>query len=865
MRADEPTQRTFRTRWPIAVVSALLAVYVLMPDPASADSDVAPPPRHCWGGVLFEDPLHCYVFEEAQRAGLMEVDSIFLAPGLAPLYVYLKQSEMPNAALLKFLRDKTYEYMAQPGEGPDSYGAANCDGLTGNEWYRCVYVALDFPDWIVNRDFPDWILYSTTNALRLPASLEYHAIVIRVGDPEARRSVGGWASWKQLWPAPVGGASDSGSTGFDVSDVDLTNISGIDCRKGEFYRTQMKPSCRAWVDLAGAEPGFAGIHVPDNRDAMYVQTTTPIPEDPAGLEVLKRRLAPAFEAERRWSMKAKSESYKVKFIPVKYDFGQLWRWHVILNRFVLSAGNTVGIVGAWLDMNVVFDDGRNPGYTWLNGVQPTVSNGATWNLNRMRNILRVETLDPEATIAAFPTLLPALGIPIDAVGLVVRSDHRPWGPAMPLPGNTQPAEAPPLPGDCWDGVLSKDPLHCYVFEEAQKAGLLEVDSMYLAPGRAPLYVYLEQSELPSMELLKFLHSKTYEYMAQPGEGPDSYGAWNCADETGNEWLRCIYKELGRPSWSNYISSIDSVRLPRSLVYPAIAFGLGGGEARRSVSGWASWKQLWPAPVGGASASGLTGLYVSGIDLTNIPEIDCEEHDYGSMRTSCWAWLYDDDPGVAGVHANWNTGDTIYVQTTTRIPEDPVKLEALKQRVVPGYEKIPLSRTYRVFALGPRTSFKMEVIPAKYNFGQLWIWHVILERFALSAGNTVGIDGAWVRTNAEFDDGRDPEYTWLNGVQPAGSNGSTWNWEKVRSVLAVMTLDPEATIAAFPTLLPALGIPTDAVGLVIRLNKAPGYPPVLHGDAQPAQTPTPAGMRAPPPELDCSDDSGAPLLSFCDAW
>ena len=130
-----------------------------------------------------------------------------------------------------------------------------------------------------------------------------------------------------------------------------------------------------------------------------------------------------------------------------------------------------------------------------------------------------------------------------------------------------------------------------------------------------------------------------------------------------------------------------------------------------------------------------------------------------------------------------------------------------------------------------------------------------------------IDAAWLTTNADDDDGR---YTWLNGAQPSGTEDGdyTWKWDRVRNILAVRSLDPEATIAAFPTLLPALGIPTDAVGLVVRSDRRPWGPAIpLPGNAQPAQTPTPAPavMRAPPPELDCADDSGAPLLSFCDAW
>ena len=272
MRSDRTSRRMSGAAWVGVALAVLFAVQVWTPAAdAQARSGVAPPPGDCWGGVLSKDPLHCYVFEEAQKAGLMEVDSMYLSPGLAPLYVYLKQSELPSAALLKFLRDKTYEYMAQPGEGPGSYGAWRCAGGTGNEWYRCVYLALDYPDWTMDGSVVS----------RLPTSLEYPFIALRVGGGEARRSEGGWASWKQLWPVPVGGGAASGSTGFDVSDVDLTNVPGVECDK--FRRGPMVLSCLAWVALAGAEPGFSGMHVYEYGDTMWVQTTTPIPKDPAGV------------------------------------------------------------------------------------------------------------------------------------------------------------------------------------------------------------------------------------------------------------------------------------------------------------------------------------------------------------------------------------------------------------------------------------------------------------------------------------------------------------------------------------------------------------------------------------------------------
>ena len=40
----------------------------------------------------------------------------------------------------------------------------------------------------------------------------------------------------------------------------------------------------------------------------------------------------------------------------------------------------------------------------------------------------------------------------------------------------------PPPGDCWNGALTEDPLHCYIFEEAQRAGEIDIAAVYVAPG-----------------------------------------------------------------------------------------------------------------------------------------------------------------------------------------------------------------------------------------------------------------------------------------------------------------------------------------------------------------------------------------------
>ena len=41
-------------------------------------------------------------------------------------------------------------------------------------------------------------------------------------------------------------------------------------------------------------------------------------------------------------------------------------------------------------------------------------------------------------------------------------------------------------GDCWGGALSAEPLHCYVLEEAQRAGVIEVAAVFVTPSNGLL-------------------------------------------------------------------------------------------------------------------------------------------------------------------------------------------------------------------------------------------------------------------------------------------------------------------------------------------------------------------------------------------
>ena len=440
-----------------------------------------------------------------------------------------------------------------------------------------------------------------------------------------------------------------------------------------------------------------------------------------------------------------------------------------------------------------------------------------------------------------------------------------WAPAIEAQG---PSGVAPPPGDCWGGALSEDPLHCYMFEETQRAGLIEVAAIYLAPGKGPLWIYLEQTAPVSADVGAYFRKKAHQYMSSP-QGRDT--VWRdqyltewCDDE-GDKRPICLDYLLRYPGWRTF-DQINNNGLPDSFVYTRIYIDVGGAEARRSRPGWASWRQLWPTIPGAggqaASASGSAAFDVSDVDVTNIPEPDCDDYGVFDSLTapSCRVWSRTTDPGFAGVHTDAYRnpkGEVIYVQTTTPIPEDETELEALRQRVAPGYENYDFIH-------------KIEFVRVKYNFGQLWRWSVILNRFALSVANTIGIEEASVAVNVY---GRPPEprVVYLNGVTPVADDpsGIFQDYGTRRSILAVYALESAVVVKALPRLLPALGIPADAMGVVIQTDHSPPRIRALPGEQPASPSPSAQGAktteRAPPPELDCDDDSGAPLLSFCDAW
>ena len=183
-----------------------------------------------------------------------------------------------------------------------------------------------------------------------------------------------------------------------------------------------------------------------------------------------------------------------------------------------------------------------------------------------------------------------------------------------------------------------------------------------------------------------------------------------------------------------------------------------------------------------------------------PEVDCRE-------TTCWAWVNYSSAGVAGWRLDLSPGvpmatSTLHVQVKSP-PADGAALEALKGQLVPPH----LKANYEAGRL------KVVIIPVKYDFGELWRWSVILNRFAVSAGNTVGITSAEVGVNVPMY--QSPLVWPLEDLNQATSINHAAD---IRETIVVWALDPHVAAAALPQLLPKLDIPFDAVGVVAHAQR-----------------------------------------------
>ena len=373
------------------------------PTPEATAVPARPPLGDCYGGVLSHTPLHCYALEQAEAAGVIDVDSIYLAG--ARLYVFVGGDAGGVSAI-------AVEW------GNPTAGLAVYEGI-GEEMKEYARIWPDLVD-IRKTLWPDVCESGDSNAECLVTKIEtnfsavefilddiddYDSLYLRAGTGEDRNKVRGWRAWAQLWPDVL--QEDSGrdepASSFDVSDVDTTNFpSEVNC-----FQTGTTLGCMYWqgTTTAGINGAMGGYKT---DSGFYIQLWQD-PNDSAAFEVEKAKI---LEAARR----------KVVIVPVKYDFQELWEWGVILARFTESKSNTIGVLYAGVSNNSQASFARSAlglyrqpdsGGSWVEGI-------GTNDYSLVRETVAIIALDPYVVRNALPTLLPQLGIPIDAVGIILR-------------------------------------------------------------------------------------------------------------------------------------------------------------------------------------------------------------------------------------------------------------------------------------------------------------------------------------------------------------------------------------------------------------------------------------------------------------
>ncbi len=402
--------------------------------------------------------------------------------------------------------------------------------------------------------------------------------------------------------------------------------------------------------------------------------------------------------------------------------------------------------------------------------------------------------DPKPTPALVATSTPQpTPTPVATSTAQPKPTQSPIGPPVlptvpaPRPTSTPPPSTPPRPPqtvrDCFGGALSQDPVHCTVLQGAHNERIIEVEAVYRAG--TSLYLYLAQAERASDEVYDYIKGKARQEVERGGGRACKYGIDGCDVGILREGL-----------------------LPLSEVYDNIELRPGGSEARRSHRGWASYRELWPSRIivpyvdeGGTTVPG--SFDVSDVDTTRFPELKCN----WELRTddgNCGMWKLHPGLGIVG----WNRGGNVAYYQVKAPPGQEANVKSAREELIRRYDYDGGSR--------------LVIIPVKYDYEELWRWSVILDRFAYAPGNTIGIRWSRVGENREsYGHGGEAVYPLPELPEAVRRPGAISIHPKdERTTIHVMTYDLERTVKALPVLLPQLGIPVDAVGVVIEYKPGP---------------------------------------------
>ena len=374
-----------------------------------------------------------------------------------------------------------------------------------------------------------------------------------------------------------------------------------------------------------------------------------------------------------------------------------------------------------------------------------------------------------------------------AVGACLPDGQIPEKPVA-AQGPRQPVidQVPTKVSDCFGGALAQDTLHCKVLEDAHNAGDITVAGIYVrgaqSEGRA-LYVFLTQDAEQWDDVIAGLQSRT-----RVAIGPNSCPKpeFGCTPEfqNGEDWI------------------------PTSSLYSSIRLQPGGNAAQRQLPGWASFRQLWPRVQDDTvtTRSTRSTLDVSSVAAGDIPLLDCSSrsaHKGFYSGQDCAAFKTFPDLHLAGWVDAYLDPDEIHVQVKAEPGQEDATVAATRAAL----------REWQFY----RGDDHVFIHPVKYDYGEYWRWAVILDRFIHSPGNTLGMVAVRIDYNVAGPRGTIREVSGLQNVT-SGRNEP----ENIRISLHILTVELATTLANLPQLLAQLGIPNDAVGIVIEVVSEPSY-------------------------------------------
>ncbi len=152
----------------------------------------------CWGGALSAEPMHCYVIEQAEAEGVLEVEGLY-DDGGGTLYIFFNYLKEVDSWLFRELGQYFF--------------------VKGSEFVK------RWPDQATY--VQDYTLWSSR---MVPQSIPYNVIILRTGGAEARLQMGGWASWTQVWPKVSDRTVEYVPDSFDVSEVRRDQLSRVGLR-----------------------------------------------------------------------------------------------------------------------------------------------------------------------------------------------------------------------------------------------------------------------------------------------------------------------------------------------------------------------------------------------------------------------------------------------------------------------------------------------------------------------------------------------------------------------------------------------------------------------------------------------------------